>query len=211
MGTPMEPRLRALEELDRLLASARADGAPPASDCATMIDLLSLVPGRTQAVVDVLAHAPCPAAIDALLRLPRGTAGPAEALLRAVEAGRVREWPGHRAPPMLALEWRRSTARGFPRALERARVAFGARLRTLRLGRSLAYRVALEPEAIDEAAVLDFTWLHADACRRAGSRTWLNGWVLDDGGPVGRTARNVLARAWIDWARRREARPPRRG
>jgi hypothetical protein len=204
----------ALAELDALLA--RPDLDDPA--LARLAVLAPQVPGRLRAVVAALAASDSPAALAALLTVPDAP-GALPAACRLLHAGRARclsERPGETgplAPISLALEFRPSRARPFPDLLRRAqRLAAdpsGAlRLDALRMGDRVRYRLSfwpaeLEPRpraALARAAAPDLVLLHARLSRLRGARLWLNGFALEDGGPVSPAAQAHLLRAWLAWS-----------
>lgn len=201
----LELRQAALTELDALLALA--DSGPLELDaCMRVATLAPLVPGRMRRIVETLARQRDAAAIEALLQLPGGTAGVVEGVFAAMRHGVARRSvDGHAFPRMLALEFRSSTARRFPRLLERASAAFGPALERIRVDGKLHYRVALfERPGLRELAApleLDVERLHADLLRLRGVRVWLNGWCFDDGSPLAPKRRGPLLHAWFEWAR----------
>lgn len=198
----------ALDELDGLLARAELDADPlDARTCARLVELCALVPGRGRRVVAVLARQRDAAAVDALLALPAGTGGVAESVFAALRRGVVRLRPdGQPFPHMLALEFRSSSSRRFPRLVARASAAFGEELERLRVADKLHYRVCLlgEPARLRERAPaleLDIESLHRDLTRLRGVRLWLNGWTFDDHSGLGPRARAPLMRGWFEWVR----------
>lgn len=210
----------ALLELDALLA---AD--PPAdASCPRLAVLAARVPGRQRQVVAALARAGTSAAVDALLALPPEAPGALEAVHRLLAAGVRRDLSsgtgsnGHvpadsLAPPLLALEFRGSRARGFPDLVRRAQALAagpGAELVALDVAGKRRYRLAFWPARVAPAALaaglraahLDLVWLHARLARLQGTRLWLSGWCLDGAGPHGPAAQAHLLQGWLRWAER---------
>ncbi|NVB43074.1 hypothetical protein G6O69_34950 [Pseudenhygromyxa sp. WMMC2535] len=210
----------ALEELDALLALASA-GPLGVDACLRMAALVEQVPGRAPKVASALGRQRDAAAVEGLLALPVDTRGVVEGLYAALRCGARREQAaGGQAPRMIALEFRSSRSRRFPRLVERAHEAFGGRLERLRIDDVIHYRVALldaEPggegeggedaDALAPAASLrrrvqplelDLLGLHRDMQRLRGVRLWLNGWRFDDGGPLRPAAREPLLRGWLE-------------
>lgn len=203
-----EARDSALTELDALLALAES-GPLDAASCLQVTQLCALAPGRMRRVVAALTRQRDAAAVEALLELPAGTAGVAEGLFAALRRGVTRVDPERGVcAPMLALEFRSSKSRNFPSLLERAHAAFGSELERIRVGNTLHYRYVLRADPEHEASLaerargveLDLLALHRDLARLRGVRVWLNGWCFDAQGNLRAPAREVLLRAWFDWA-----------
>jgi hypothetical protein len=195
-----------LAVLDALL-----DRAEPldAGECLTLVDALDQVPGRSRRVVERLATQRDAAAIEALLRLPSGTAGVIEGLFAALRRGVARtRSDGRSSERMLGIEFRRSDARRFAALLERAELAFGSELEHLCTPAGSLFRIAiferpssrpsLRQRAREHAVELEH--LHRSLLRLRGSRVWINGWSFDDRSNLRPPARVPLLRAWLDWA-----------
>ncbi|PRP90373.1 hypothetical protein [Enhygromyxa salina] len=200
------PRHAALTELDALLSLADA-GPLDASSCQRVLELSPLVPGRIRRIVDVLGRQRDAAAVDALLGLPAGTRGVVEAVFTAIRHGVARRRPDRVVcPRMLALEFRSSSARRFPRLLERAVAAFGDDLERIRVEGRLRYRLALverdppDPQLCARAAALelDIESLHRDLARLRGVRLWLNGWRFDEASNLPPPSRAPLLQGWFE-------------
>jgi hypothetical protein len=198
----------AVAALDALLARPEPLAS---SECMQLVEGLSEAPGRTRRVVERLAAQRDAAAVEALLRLPKGTSGVVEGLFAALRRGVARSRvDGRPTERMLAIEFRRSEARRFAPLLERAEQVFGSELEHL-IGpgrRVPLYRVALferRPERpslrrrIRELAV-ELELLHRSLLRLRGVRVWINGWSFDDHSSLGPPSRVPLLRAWLDWA-----------
>ena len=207
LPAPLEQRQVALTQLDALLSLA-STGPLDAAACQHMVELCPLVPGRLRRVVDALGHQRDAAAVDALLELPAGTRGVVEALFAAMRHGVARRRPdGEVCPRMLALEFRSSSARRFPRLLERAVAAFGTELERIRVESRLHYRLALVEQPPPAPSLraratpleLDIQSLHRDLARLRGVRLWLNGWSFDDRGNLPPPTRAPLLRGWFEW------------
>ena len=192
----------ALDELDQLLEDAR-ERALTGPECEHLLALLPAVPGRTRTVARALADQESPSAVDALLRLPPDLPGVTEGVHRAVSLGWRRHYPAREAPRLLAIDFRASRARAFPSLLDRALARFGPRLERLELGRHRCYRfVVLPGEARVPELEAEVSWLHERLARQAGTRLWLNGWVLRRGEPFSIRTLGLLVHAWFDGARR---------
>lgn len=199
----------AIVELDALLALART-GVLDDRACARMVELSGAVPGRVRHVAAALARQRDAAAVEALRGLPAETPGVVEGLFGAVRHGVVRRrLDGAEFPHMIALEFRSSSSRRFPRLLARASAAFGHELERIRVGSRLHYRVAViverppSPRLAARVASfeLDLEALHRDLARIRGVRLWLNGWCFDDHSPIRPRARVPLLHAWFEWLR----------
>ena len=210
----------ALSALDARLAA----GDPSDAACAELAALALRVPGRQRQVAAALGRAASSAAVDALLTLPPAAPGVLEALHRCFSRGvRRRLSPetclqGHvpltsldDAPPLLALEFRGSRARGFPDLVRRAQAlatGAGAELRALAVAGKPHYRLAFWPDRVAPrvfaadlgAAHLDLVWLHARLARLQGTRLWLSGWRFDANGPLGPSGQALLLQGWLRWA-----------
>ena len=175
-----------------------------ASECLSLVDALGEVPGRSRRVVERLASQRDAAALDALLRLPSGTAGVVEGSFAGFRRGVARtRVDGRRAERMLSIEFRQSEARRFGALLERAELAFAAQLEHLQADVPV-YRVALfEDPSLRRRArelALELEALHRSLLRLRGVRVWINGWRVDDASPLRPPSRVALLRAWLDWA-----------
>ena len=201
---PVDP----VTELDALLARAETrDATLDAEACARLVELCALAPGRVRRVVPVLGRQRDAAAVDALLALPPGASGVVESVFAALRRGAARRRPdGLPYPHMLALEFRSSSSRRFPRLVARASAAFGEELERIRVAGKLHYRVSLlgDPALLGRQAPaleLDVEGLHRDLSRLRGVRLWLNGWRFDDHSALGPRTRAPLLRGWFEWAR----------
>ncbi|MFV8755437.1 hypothetical protein ACNOYE_33210 [Nannocystaceae bacterium ST9] len=178
-------------------------------ECLRLVEALDELPGRSRRVVERLATQRDAAAVEALLRLPSGTAGVIEGLFAALRRGVARpRVDGLRGDRMLAIEFRRSDARRFADLLARAELAFGGELEHLHHDRVALHRVALFERPGTRASLrrrarehaLELEVLHRSLLRLRGVRVWINGWRFDDDSSLRPPARVPLLRAWLDWA-----------
>lgn len=198
-------QMAALARLEELLARARTQ-ALDLDACTTLVELGTALPGRRARLVEALRRQRDSAALEALLSLPHGTPQVAEAVFAGLRHGVARpRADGSSFPRMLALEFRSSRSARFPRLIERASAAFGARLERLRVAEILHYRfAAIEPAdplpTLIRPLALDIESLHRDLLRLRGVRLWLNGWCFDERSPLQPAVRVPLLRGWLDWA-----------
>jgi hypothetical protein len=200
-----DPRSEAVEALELLLSRARR-GALPAEDCQRLLEHVALVPGRLRQVAQALSAQRDAAAIDALLQLPPHVPGVVEGVHAAIAAGVARRRrDGEPCPPLLAIDFRRSRAKGFHEVLARAQQAFGPELERLGVDGQPCFRVSVREGrgtlAGRVAAVAqDVQWLHGRTGRLKGTRLWLNGWCFPVDGPWRAPIQVHLLRAWLSWA-----------
>ncbi len=208
-----DPRQQALQTATRWLDTAKRR-ALGSGECMELVDALGLVPGLLRTAVGVLSCQRDGAAIDALLALPPGVPGWAEALYGAFAAGVVRtRVDGEPVVPMLAMDFRRSRQAAFEDALGRARQVFGDALEQLDVGGHVHYRFALEARrgtlaGRASAIAHDIQWLHGRLGKQRSTRTWINGWCFDGQGTVRAAVQIHLVRAWLSWAARQVATAP---
>jgi hypothetical protein len=200
-----DPRSDAARALERLLARAQK-GPLTAEECQRLVEHVALVPGRLRPVARALSAQRDAAAVDALLQLPPHVPGVVEGVHGAIAAGVTRRRrDGQPCAPLLAIDFRRSRARGFAEVLARARQAFGPELERLDVDGQACYRVTLREGrgtlAGRVAAVAqDVQWLHARLGRLKGTRLWLGGWCFPVDGPWRAPIQVHLVRAWLSWA-----------
>lgn len=200
-----DPRSEAAEALELLLARARR-AALTAEDCQRLLEHVTLVPGRLRQVAHALSAQRDAAAVDALLQLPPHVPGVVEGASAAIAAGVARRRrDGEPCPPLLALDFRRSRAKGFGEVLARAQQAFGPELEHLDVDGQLTHRVTVREgrgTLAGRVAALaqDVQWLHARTGRLKGTRLWLNGWCFPVDGPWRAPIQVHLLRAWLSWA-----------
>lgn len=211
----------ALAELDALLALG--DPLPDAA-CVRLAALALQVPGRQRLVTAALGRAATPVAVLALRELPPAVPGLLEALLRCFARGVSRGSADpsrppvpEDMPPLLALDFRSSRARGFPDLVARAQAIAArspaAEFAALDVDQRRHYRLTFfagrsEPAALAaqlRAAHLDLAWLHGRLVRLRGSRLWLGGWRFDADDPLGPAAQAHLLQAWLRWAEQEPA------
>lgn len=200
-----DPRTRAAEGLERLLARARR-GPLSATDCQRLVELVGPVPGRLKSVAHALSAQRDPAAVDALLQLPPHVPGVVEGLHAAMLAGVTRRWrSGHACPALFALDFRRSRSRSFASLLARAQQVFEGDFERLDVGGRLHYRLSLREgrgtlAGRVAARAQDIQWLHGRLGRLRGTRLWLNGWCFPVDGPFRAPVQVHLVRAWLRFA-----------
>lgn len=200
-----DPRSEAAEALELLLARARR-AALTAEDCQRLLEHVTLVPGRLRQVTHALSAQRDAAAVDALLQLPPHVPGVVEGVYAALAAGVARRRrDGEPCPPLLALDFRRSRAKGFGEVLAHAQAAFGPDLEHLDVDDQLTHRVCVREgrgTLAGRVAALaqDVQWLHARTGRLKGTRLWLNGWCFPVDGPWRAPIQVHLLRAWLSWA-----------
>ncbi len=104
---------------------------------------------------------------------------------------------------MLAIDFRASRGRAFPALLDRTLARFGPRLERLEVGRHRCYRFVILPGEVRVPELeAEVAWLHERLARQAGTRLWLNGWVLQRGQPFSSRTLGLLVHAWFDGTRR---------
>ena len=201
----MDPRQRALVELDMLISRGR--GAPlTAADCMHLTELVPLVPGRARQVVDHLSAQGDAAAVEALLQLPSHLPGLVEAIHHAVGKGVARRRIDGKSPVrLLALDFRHSRAKNFPDLVGRAALTFGPQFERFDVRGRPHYRFMVREGAGTlagrvSAAAQELLWLHGRLARLRGSRLWINGWCLPSDGPFGAAVQVHWVRAWLGWA-----------
>lgn len=200
-----DPRSEAMQTLDGLLSKAGRESLD-AHACARMVELTGLVPGWIKRVAHALSAQRSAAAVDALRRMQPGVPGVVEGLFQAFAHGVVRRrCDGGNAPVMLALDFRRSRAKGFEVLLERAQAVFGDALEVLSVDGKLHYRISLfggRGTLAGRAAAIshDLNWLHAKLARLKGTRLWLNGWCFESGGTFKAPVQAHLVGGWLSWA-----------
>jgi hypothetical protein len=200
-----DPRSEAAQALELLLGRGRR--APlPAEDCQRLLEHVALVPGRLRHVAHALSAQRDAAAVDALLQLPPHVPGVVEGVHAAIAAGVARRRrDGDPCPPLLALDFRRSRAKGFGEVLARAQQAFGPDLERLDVDGQPCFRVSVREgrgTLAGRVAALaqDVQWLHGRLGRLKGTRLWLNGWCFPVDGPWRAPIQVHLLRAWLSWA-----------
>lgn len=200
-----DPRSEAAQALELLLGRARR-GPLPAEDCQRLLEHVALVPGRLRQVAHALSAQRDAAAVDALLQLPPHVPGVVEGVHAAILAGVTRHRrDGEPCPPLLALDFRRSRAKGFSEIVARAQQVFGPDLERLDVDGQPCYRVTVREGrgtlAGRVAAIAqDVQWLHARTGRLKGTRLWLDGWCFPVDGPWRAPIQVHLVRAWLAWA-----------
>jgi hypothetical protein len=192
----VDPRRKALLELDALLAEPLSTEA-----CAALPRLLSSVPGRTREVVRRLSDARTPAALDTLLALPTGTQGLIEGVFAGLAHGARRRFsiPDHVSPSFLALEFRRSRARGFAVVLETALRTMPDGVARLEDDGKVSYRFVVSgshPVRSLPEIETSLRWLEPRISSYRRSRLWINGWCFA-GDPIPRRAHRHLVQAWF--------------
>jgi hypothetical protein len=200
-----DPRSAAAQALELLLSRARR--APlSAEDCQRLVEHCGHVPGRLRQVALALSAQRDAAAVDALLQLAPHVPGVVEGVYAALATGVTRRrHDGQPGPARLALDFRRSRAKGFAAALARAQQAFGPDFERLDVDGQPCFRVSLRDGrgtlAGRVASVAqDVQWLHQRLGRHKGTRLWLNGWCLPVDGPWRAPIQVHLVRAWLAWA-----------
>lgn len=200
-----DPRSEAAQALEQLLARARR--APlSAAQCQRLLEHVGLVPGRLRQVAHALSAQRDPAASEALLQLPPHVPGVVEGVHGALLAGVTRaRRDGQPCPHLLAIDFRRSRAKGFAELLERAAQVFGPELEALDVDGQPCFRVSVweGPGTFAgrvAARAQDIQWLHGRLGRLRGTRLWLNGWCFPVDGPWRAPIQIHLVRAWLSWA-----------
>ena len=200
-----DPSTAALEELAPLVQRASTRRLDPA-DCLRMVDLVQRVPGYIKRVAHVLSAQRSAAAVEALRRMPAGVPGVVEGLHQAFAHGvartRLDDTP---APPTIAIDFKRSRARGYDEIVDRARAVFGDGFETFRVAGAIVHRFGLHGArgtlaGRASAIAHDLQWLHAKLSRWKGTRLWLNGWSFSSEGPLSPAVQVHLVRAWLQWA-----------
>ncbi|HGG57056.1 MAG TPA: hypothetical protein ENK31_04610 [Nannocystis exedens] len=190
-----------LAELDALLSAPLA-----ARDCQRICQLARSFPGRLRRVITSLSQVRQSAGVDALCSLKASEAGVLEGLCHAFRLGCTREIDGHKAPELLALEFRHSRARAFPALVAHAEAAFPEQLQRLTLGRERWFRLVLRATPNRRALRLllrehgdDLVYLHRHLSRLRRTRLWINGWCFESSRWT--CAKQVyLVQAWIEHA-----------
>jgi hypothetical protein len=200
-----DPRTAAAARIATLLDRA-ARSPLSAPECAELVEALRLAPGMLRRAAHALSAQADAAAVDALLTLPPGVPGVVEGLYRAMRGGVARRRrDGTDCPLFLALDFRRSRARAFDAALDRARAVFGDALEALDVDGRAHYRLLLArgPGTLAgraAAAAHDVQWLHTRLGKLRGARLWLNGWCFPQDGPISPAIQVHLVRGWLSWA-----------
>ncbi len=204
---PADSSADPLATLDALLSAPLKPG-----DCQRICRLARIFPGRRRQVITSLAEVRQSASVDALCTLPASEAGVLEGLYHAFRLGCTREFDGHTAPELLALEFRHSRARAFPVLVAHAHAAFPEQLERLTLGRERWFRLTLRTTPTRRALRLllrehgdDLVYLHRHLGRLRHTRLWLNGWSFASNGPWTCAQQVHLVRAWIEHASRSPA------
>ncbi len=201
----IDPRTEAVATLEQLLSRARRSTLS-AAECQQALGLLPLVPGRVRGLAQALSAQRDPAAVAALLQLPPHVPGVVEGLHGAVTKGVTRSRrDGSACPQLLAIDFKRSRARGFAALLDRARQVFGAEYERLDVGGQPHFRVGLQQgrgtmAGRVAAKAQDIQWLHGRLGRLRGTRLWINGWSFAGDGPWRTPIQVHLVRAWLSWA-----------
>lgn len=200
-----DPRQHAATIVLGLLDRARRTPLS-AAECHRLVEDIRLTPGLLRRAAHTLSAQCDAAALEALFTLPAGVPGVVEGAFKAMRAGvlRTRQGGGH-CPAMLALDFRRSRAKGFDDALSRARAVFEDGLEALDVGGRVHYRILVHEgrgtlAGRAAAASGDLQWLHARLARLRGTRLWLNGWCFPEDGPLRAPVQVHLVRGWLAWA-----------